>query len=69
MWFYIIFGIKAMVSPWPIPQPKHIPKPNTYPAIKNPFHNFVAVTGSMTLEEKFEALMKNCEYLKPKMRK
>jgi len=52
---------KLKVCSWPIPQPKHVPKPNTYPAIKNPFYNFVVMSASMTLEERFKALMKNCE--------
>jgi len=41
--------------------------PNTILATKNPFSSHaiarVIMSSSMTLEEKFEALMKNCEHL------
>ena len=47
-------------------EPKHDPCPNTY-LTKKPFqlcyYPCIPMSSSMTLEQRFEAIMKNCEHL------
>ena len=49
------------------PQPKHVPTTQTLSKHKEPnFEPISVMNASMNLEEKFEALMKNCEAIKAK---